>query len=211
MSFAQGWRLKAGGTCLEPSAWSLERERRGLFDRRSEIEGHNTYFLEHVSRSGNRYCVPVFCVTVFFKQMSWLSRLFGFVPKTERSGISLDRTAPYWVIRGFHDFPMFLRNLQTLFPEGSVLYLEGTAIAEDVQQFCRSRAVEKAAKVEMATIWPRPYVFHIALTAQNLSDLAALAEKHAEPEVCHDLHPETRLTRRVSGYGWAGRWVHDDE
>jgi hypothetical protein len=120
--------------------------------------------------------------------MSWLSTLLGYGPKSERTGISLDRKAAYWVIKGFRDFPAFLKSLGNLFPSGAVLYVEGTSIARDVQDFLRSKCPEKTTKVGMGTIWPRPQTFHMALTPENVSGLAKLAQQHALPEVCDHLH-----------------------
>ncbi|MBI4342345.1 MAG: hypothetical protein HY599_03140 [Candidatus Omnitrophica bacterium] len=120
--------------------------------------------------------------------MSWLSKLLGYVSKPERAGISLNRKEPYWVMKSFSDFPAFLRCLAHLFPEGSVLYLEGTSIGKEVQEFLKARAPEKVTRVELGTIWPRPQTFHMLLTAENITELAALAEKHALPELCDHLH-----------------------
>ena len=120
--------------------------------------------------------------------MNWLSKLLGYVSKAEWAGISLNRQEPYWVIKGFSDFPAFLKSVSKLFPEDSVLYLEGTSIARDVQEFVTARAPESTTKVEMGTIWPRPQALHMLLTAENIAGLAALAEKHALPEICDHLH-----------------------
>ena len=120
--------------------------------------------------------------------MSWLSKLFGYASKPERAGMSLNRKEPYWVIKGFSDFPAFLKSLENLFPMDSVVYLEGTSIAKDVQEFLKERAPEKTARVELGTIWPRPKTFHMLLTAENITGLAALGEKHVLPEMCDHLH-----------------------
>ena len=120
--------------------------------------------------------------------MSWLSKWLGCVPKAERAGISLNRNEPYWVIKGFSDFPVFLKSLANLFPEGSVLYLEGTSIAREVQEFVTARAPERTTRVEIGTIWPCPQTLHLPLTVENIAGLAALAEKHALTEMCNYLH-----------------------
>ena len=120
--------------------------------------------------------------------MNWLLRLFGVASKGEQAGISFDRTKPYWVMKGYHDFPLFLRNLPKLFPAGSVLYLEGVAISKDVQEFLKDRLPEKTAKLELGTVWPRPQTFHMVLTVQSVEGLARLAENHALPEMCDHLH-----------------------
>ncbi len=120
--------------------------------------------------------------------MNWLSKIFNYVPKEKSSGISLDRKTPYWVIKGFRDFPIFIRSLSNLFPKDSVLYLEGSSIADDVQEFLEMRKSKETTKVAIGTIWPRPKAFHMKLTDENISGLATLAENHAGPEICDHLH-----------------------
>ena len=119
--------------------------------------------------------------------MSWFARLLGYVPERERQGISLNRRSAWWELNGIRDVPAFLRCLGQLFGEHMVLYLEGTS-ADDVQAFLRARAAANTSRVAMGTIWPRPRVFHMPLTAENLTGLAELAEHHAAPEVCRHLH-----------------------
>lgn len=120
--------------------------------------------------------------------MSWLARLLRYVPERERQGISLNRRSAWWELKGVQDVPTFLRCLGKLFGENAVLYLEGTSIADDVQAFLRTRAAATTRHAAMGTIWPRPSVFHMPLTAENLAGLADLAEHHAEPEICDHLH-----------------------
>ncbi len=40
----------------------------------------------------------------------------------------------------------------------------------------------------MGTIWPKPKVFHLPATAENLGQLAELAEKVVTPQVVVHLH-----------------------
>lgn len=120
--------------------------------------------------------------------MSWLSKILGYVPKKERAGISLNCHEPWWEVSGFEDFSAFLRSLEELFQSDAVLYLEGTCIAKDVQEFLKAKEAEKKSKVAIGTLWPRPLVFHIPLNHENISGLAVLAEKHALPEICTHLH-----------------------
>ncbi|MBI3318139.1 MAG: hypothetical protein HYZ90_03205 [Candidatus Omnitrophica bacterium] len=120
--------------------------------------------------------------------MSWLSRLLGYVPQEERAGISLDHSSGCWEISGFQDLPSLLRGIRTLFPNEAVLYLEGTSIAADVEEFIKRRQVGNPSKVEMSVIWPRPSVFHMSMSHDNVSELIALAEKRAIPEICDHLH-----------------------
>ena len=53
--------------------------------------------------------------------------------------------------------------------------------------FLRAHEASETPPVERNTIWPRPEVFHLPLAGTNLSDLRAIAENHAEPEVADHL------------------------
>ena len=120
--------------------------------------------------------------------MKWLSRIFNYVPAHERKGISLDVRGCWLIDFKKSDFTLFVREMGMLFPEGSTIYLEGTAITPDVQEYLHSIRADKITKVEMGTIWPRPKIFHIPLVAEYLQKLAALTDTHAIPEVCDHFH-----------------------
>ena len=52
----------------------------------------------------------------------------------------------------------------------------------------RSSVVVVLPTVAVAILWPRPVYYHVPATPQNLTDLAALAESHAEPELAVHFH-----------------------
>ncbi|HEX9198148.1 MAG TPA: hypothetical protein VF865_01205, partial [Acidobacteriaceae bacterium] len=56
------------------------------------------------------------------------------------------------------------------------------------------------------TLWPKPKVFHIPLTGDNLADFRNLAENHAEPEVADHLvvyrGNDVLLWAHDAGYGY---------
>jgi len=54
-------------------------------------------------------------------------------------------------------------------------------------QHC-SVAVTPGLQIPTGTIWPKPSVFHVRATEQLLQQLATLAGKHADPEVCDHFH-----------------------
>jgi len=117
--------------------------------------------------------------------MGFLARLFGAVSRQERGGIRMEH--PAWEVSGVQVLPGFLRALPALLPPGSILYLEGTS-ARDVIEFLSGRAAAEPRKVAVGTIWPRPRVFHMPASPENLAALAQLADHHAAPEVCIHLH-----------------------
>ncbi|UCH36263.1 MAG: hypothetical protein JSV65_07890 [Armatimonadota bacterium] len=116
-----------------------------------------------------------------------MANLLNYVPAEERHGIELG-PGPHWEVSSTKDYREFFRALPDLVPEGSVLYLEGCALAREIRLYAYTRAARETSKVAMGTIWPRPKVLHIPVTRENLAGLAQLAEHHAEPEVADHVH-----------------------
>ena len=119
--------------------------------------------------------------------MSWLSRIFNYVPVSEQGGIELLLTpAAAWEVeydRKKVDIQAFFRSLTLLVPAGSVLYLEGGAVTQDVRAYLLSRQAAKTVKVAFHTTWPRREFFHVDITQENLEGLAELGGHHAEIEI----------------------------
>ena len=122
--------------------------------------------------------------------MRWLAKLLRFVPARESEGISLGDAACWELLppRGSRDLPLFLRALDGLFPEHSVLYLEDGTPSREIRKFLEERAAANTSKVAPGTIWPRPEVFHMKITSENLQGLAELAERAATPEIAVHIH-----------------------
>lgn len=72
-------------------------------------------------------------------------------------------------------------------PRGSILYVEGTGIARDVRQYLAARQADERVEVSRGTAWPKSVTYHLPLIGDHLSTLRALAERHAEPEICDHL------------------------
>ena len=120
--------------------------------------------------------------------MKWLSKVFNYVPAEERKGIALDLGAPQWMVSSPKEFPGFLRALVDFVPAGSIAYLEGGSPPGELEAFLNQQSVPEVSHVEGGTIWPRPRIFHIPATAENLLGLAEIAEHCAEPEVAIHFH-----------------------
>ena len=116
----------------------------------------------------------------------WLSRLFGCVPAAEREGVELQ--GPCWELSGPRDASAFFRALADLVPPGSILFIEVVYRAADIRAYLSERSAARTTRVAMGTIWPRPAVFHMEITPENLEGLASLADQHAEPELADHLH-----------------------
>lgn len=117
----------------------------------------------------------------------WLARLLGYVPAEEREGVSLS-SGPHWQVAAPGDFAVFFRALAALLPEDSVVYLEGTSLADEVRSFLEPRLPASTTKVAIGTIWPRPRIYHMSATRENLEELAQLADRYPAPEVADHVH-----------------------
>ena len=120
--------------------------------------------------------------------MSLFRRLIGATPKEELKGIRLDVNQPFWELDGETDFPSLLRALIGFLPDGCTLYFEGGSSEGELLQFMKSRQIGERVHVAVGTVWPRPKYYHIPATTENLSELARIAEHHAEPELAIHFH-----------------------
>jgi hypothetical protein len=106
------------------------------------------------------------------------------------------------VIVGYvSDFYALLRAIEETMPKDAVLCLEGTTPASDVVAFLEQRAAPAPARIDPNTLWPKPKFFHISLAGTNLTDLRAVADHHAEPEIANHLV--------VYRAGQVLLWAHD--
>ena len=119
--------------------------------------------------------------------MGILAKLFGATSREELKGIALGQDAA-WEVSPARDFPALLRALPLLLPNDAVLYLEGGSPPPDITAFFGAHCVPERSHVAMGTIWPRPQMFHLPATSENLSELASLAEKCAAMQIAVHLH-----------------------
>ena len=85
------------------------------------------------------------------------------------------------------DLHALLRAIDEVMPGDAVLCFEGTTVAPDVASFLGSREAPHPSPIAPNTLWPQPRFFHLPLTGTNLSDLRALSEHYAEPEIADHL------------------------
>lgn len=93
-----------------------------------------------------------------------------------------------WELRGIRSAEKFFSALTEILPLPANLCFEGTNISSDVQSLLASHAATQILQIPPGTIWPKSRVFHVRATKQFLQQLASLAGKHAEPEVCDHFH-----------------------
>jgi hypothetical protein len=93
-----------------------------------------------------------------------------------------------WEVAGIRSAEKFFAALTEVLPLPVHLCFEGTSISLDVRTLLASSAVAAALQIPPGTIWPKPSVFHVLATEEFIHELAALAGKHAGPEVCDHFH-----------------------
>ena len=120
--------------------------------------------------------------------MGRLARIFGAVSREEMNGIQLNMRLPFWELSGKTDFPSIFLALPDLLPEDCTLYFEGGSPTGKLLDFLRQLRIAERTHVAYGTIWPRPAVFHIAASLDNMMRLAELASSCAYPELAIHFH-----------------------
>lgn len=93
-----------------------------------------------------------------------------------------------WEVAGIRTAEKFIPALTEILSLPVHLCFEGTSISSDVRILLASNAVAATRQIPPGTIWPKPSVFHVLATEQFIHELAALAGRHAGPEVCDHFH-----------------------
>lgn len=94
---------------------------------------------------------------------------------------------PHWELKGRPDSGLFFRHLLAALPTATTLFLEGTAVADDVDSFLASAAEPGDYLPARQTLWPRPKQYRLRCDGPTLASLADLAKRHAEPELLDHL------------------------
>ena len=112
----------------------------------------------------------------------WLRSRLGVVSPDERKGISLAREDAV-ELPAPRDLALLIRALDVISPV-SILYLEGGVHPSDLREFLGAHQIANPVQVARHTIWPRPAVNHLLLTAETIQYLARFADAVAGPELC---------------------------
>ena len=123
--------------------------------------------------------------------MGWLSRF----RRSESRGASpwrmLEDNERLWRVASPRGFPSFLRALPDLFPTRCVLYLEDGSPSRELKTHLKSTCYPDRPVIPGGTSWPKPLCFHLSLTRENMTALADLSERCAEPELAIHVHVYT--------------------
>jgi len=89
-----------------------------------------------------------------------------------------------WEVAGIKRADQFFSALTEVLRLPVRLCFEGTNVSSEVRALLASNAVAATLQIPPGTIWPKPSVFHVLATELFIRDLAIVAVRHAEPEVC---------------------------
>ncbi|GEM_PF-1114797 len=103
---------------------------------------------------------------------------YYFRPK----GIALER--PAWEIQIPTDIGKFWEYLNQLLPAGSILYFEGV-YPEVIADYLGGRPAQEICQVARGTVFPKLNIFHMPMTQENLTGLAALSRQIDGPVSTH--------------------------
>jgi hypothetical protein len=119
--------------------------------------------------------------------MGFLAKLFNATPREKLKGVSLGKDA-HWEVSPVRDFPSLLEALPRILPQGAILYLEGGTPPKEISAFLNSHCLPEETHLAMGTIWPKPQVFHLPASAENLACLAKLARQCSAMQIAVHLH-----------------------
>jgi hypothetical protein len=91
---------------------------------------------------------------------------------------------PHWELRGSVDATQLLRSL-SIFEPATTLYLEGTAIAKEIEEFLQLHVEAGPYLPGRQVIWSTDTIRRFRLPASRvvLDGLARMAKSYAEPEL----------------------------
>ena len=94
---------------------------------------------------------------------------------------------PHWELKGRADSALFFRHLWTALPAATILFVEGTSLTKDVEDFLGSVEEPGDYLPDRQTLWPRSKLYRVRCDGPTLAVLADLAQRHAEPELLDHL------------------------
>lgn len=119
--------------------------------------------------------------------MGWIAKLFGAASKEDLRGLELDPSEA-WEVSAPKDITVFFRHLDDLLPVGSVLYFEGSSLADEVKEYFDSTKARETKDVAMGTIWPRPLCYHLPAAPDVFESIVDFSATHASPELADHFH-----------------------
>lgn len=88
-----------------------------------------------------------------------------------------------WDVSAPNDFKKVLFGFLKLFPEHSMLYVEGTLFVE-IAEVLRVNQTNPTEVVSRDTFWPKTDVYHMELTDAHVHALSSVVDKLACEKIC---------------------------
>lgn len=107
-------------------------------------------------------------------------------PLSQRLGISFQETA-YWQVdmAQAECFMYFIAGLRQVFGDGNILYIEGTELDPEIEDFYRKHAAPEPATVQR--LLRQSKVYHVLLNSQSHKVLAQFATCKTYAQICDAL------------------------
>lgn len=106
--------------------------------------------------------------------------------KSRSDGIVLG-APPAWEVAAPKNTTLFLRTLPSSFSSDCVLYLEGYP-DDRLREYLEQRPATNTTEVAKGTVWPRPQIFHMPTTPENIEGLALVVENLHPSDIADHLH-----------------------
>jgi len=95
---------------------------------------------------------------------------------------------PHWSVTAIESPTSFFEGIERVLPEATTLFVEGGGVEKDVIGLLERHAEPGPFIPARGTLWPRTRYFRAKVSPVLLRGLAALAKRHAVPELCDHLH-----------------------
>lgn len=86
------------------------------------------------------------------------------------------------------DSSKFFKALANYFQDATTLFIEGDSIANEVMNLYKENIEKGDYLPRSGTTFPRSIKIRCKYSVEFMNELACIADKHAEPELCDHLH-----------------------
>lgn len=86
------------------------------------------------------------------------------------------------------DSSKFFKALANYFQDATTLFIEGDSIANEVMNLYKENIEKGDYLPRSGTTFPRSTKIRCKYSVEFMNELACIADKHAEPELCDHLH-----------------------
>ena len=120
--------------------------------------------------------------------MGWIAKIFGAASKEEMDGLHLETKNGFWAIKPTGDLTKILKALHIVITSESIIYLEGGSPDGRLELFLDNKKIHSVEKIALGTIWPKPLIYHIRATNENIGQLIDISEEISPVELAVHFH-----------------------